>query len=64
MKKHYINPETSIINVKLTLLQAASQLDQNKDDQNVNPDSNEKIDGGFGSRRHDVWEDDELDGKR
>ena len=50
MKKHYINPETSIISVKPTQMLAASQLDSNSDSQSITPDPDEEIIGGFGSR--------------
>lgn len=51
MKKHYINPEISIINVKLTQMIAASQLDSTSESQSVAPDPEVVIEEGFGSRR-------------
>lgn len=57
MKKHYINPEISIINVKLTQMIAASQLDSTSESQSVAPDPEVVIEEGFGSRRCSTWDD-------
>lgn len=58
MKKEYISPITTLFLMETQLMTTASQLDQTKDDQTVKP-TDEEYDGEFGSRRHNVWDDEE-----
>ena len=58
MKKEYISPITTLFLMETQLMTVASQLDSNKDDQTVKP-TDEEYNDEFGSRRHNVWDDEE-----
>lgn len=58
MKKEYISPITTLFLMETQLMTTASQLNQTKDDQNITT-TEEEYNGEFGSRRHNVWDDEE-----
>ena len=58
MKKEYISPITTLFLMETQLMTTASQLDSNKDEQTITT-TEEEYNGEFGSRRHDVWDDEE-----
>ena len=59
MKKEYISPLTSLFLMETQQMIAASKLDNTTTgDQNVKP-TDEEYNGEFGSRRHNVWDDEE-----
>lgn len=55
MKKIYFQPKTRIINADLDILMGQSALDQNKDNQDVNP-SDDPYNGEFGAKGMRYWE--------
>ena len=60
MKKVYISPLTAVFAIHTSAMIAGTTLDPNNPTPTVTPDPDEKIDGGFGSRRRrDVWDEEE-----
>ena len=58
MKKEYISPITTLFLMETQLMTTASQLDETKGDQTITT-TEEEYNGEFGSRRHNVWDDEE-----
>ena len=58
MKKEYISPLTSLFLIETQQMIAASKLDKDQDNQTIKP-TEETHDGEFGSRRYNVWDDEE-----
>lgn len=58
MKKEYISPLTSLFLIETQQMIAASTLVKDQDNQTVKP-TDEEYEGEFGSRRHNVWDDEE-----
>lgn len=62
MKKIYVLPSCSIVDITLSSLIAASQFDSTASgDQTIKPDENEPEPGEFTSRRRNVWSEEEED---
>ena len=59
MKKTYISPSLSMVHVELVSMIAGSPtLNQNNENPNVDV-NHEEYNGKFGSRRTDIWADEE-----
>lgn len=59
-KKIYITPLILNLEYEDSLMDSTSlYLDSEQSEPTVVPDPEEIIDGGFGSRRNDLWSDDE-----
>lgn len=56
-KKNYIAPEMAVCNVETQAFIAASKLETTKTEQEIT--FKEGTSNVFGSRRHDIWEDEE-----
>jgi hypothetical protein len=56
MKKVYMEPTVKVLSADLEEMIAATQLDPNKDNQEITP-TDEPYDGEFGAKKfHSVWD--------